>query len=533
MQFRELGKTPISDALPAGAEARQSPGYERLLAEIGKLSSLQGAAAVDWEAVVISAAEVLEKQAKDIPAAVYLCVGLAHTRGMEGLADGVRILSDLLACWWDTCFPPLKRLRARANMLSWWHERLAQWLSAAPSPIPAALRDDLLASLDELDGRLGVCLPDLPPLRDLKERVQGLETEAPVEPPAQEETAGTASEAAMPKSAAPEKAVTEEAVAPPAAPVNMAEKPSPATPPQPPAASSAPPADAQEALAGMLAAARTYAALAFTGGLPESFVAWTALYAALWGRIDRLPPASDGVTALPAPPEEDLDSCRRLLAAGRAAESAAALARLLPACPFCLDAQHLLFQALTTCGRPLDAARVRSECRELTRRLPGVAQLAFADGRPFAGAETRQWLSDTEAAAGGAVPSPATDAAEETIRQARAAAANGDLPAALDMLEELRRRHGATSAQAFSPRIEQTRLLLAGGHAQAAAPLAEALEECITRHRLEDWQPDACLDALRVCHAVWTNLETPEARQRAAATAAAICRLRPSCSPYL
>ena len=75
--------------------------------------------------------------------------------------------------------------------------------------------------------------------------------------------------------------------------------------------------------------------------------------------------------------------------------------------------------------------------------------------------------------------------------------------------------------------------LLAGGHAQAAAPLAEELEESITRHRLDDWQRDACLDALRVCHAVWAQLETPEARQRATATAAAICRLRPSCSPYL
>ena len=528
MQFRELGKTPVSDALPAGAEARQSPEYERLLEETGKLSSLQGAAAVDWETVVTSAAAVLEKQAKDIPAAVYLCMGLAHTRGMEGLADGVRILADLLACWWDTCFPPLKRLRARANMFTWWHERMAQWLSAAPSPIPAALRDELLASLDELDGRLGVCLPDLPPLRDLKERVQALEAEAPAQPTAREATAREAAEAATPKAPTPE-----EAAAPPAAPVKTAEKPMPATEPQPPTAALAPPADAQEALANMLAAARAYAALAFAGGLPESFVAWSALYAALWGRIDRLPPASDGITALPAPPEEDLDSCRRLLASGRAAESAAALARLLPACPFCLDAQRLLFQALTACGRPLDAARVRSECRELTRRLPGVAQLAFTDGRPFADAETRQWLNETEAAAEGAAPSPATDAAEETLRQARAAAANGDLPAALDMLEELRRRHGAASAQAFFPRIEQARLLLAGGHAQAAAPLAEELEESITRHRLDDWQRDACLDALRVCHAVWAQLETPEARQRATATAAAICRLRPSCSPYL
>lgn len=530
MDFRELGKRPISDAAPAGAEARQSPEYERLLEETGKLGSLQGAAAVDWDVVVASAAAVLEKQAKDIPAAVYLCVGLAHTQGMDGLAAGVRVLADLLACWWDACFPPLKRLRARANMFSWWHERVAQWLAAAPAAaLPAALRDDLLTSLEELDGQLGERLPDLTPLRDLKERVQSFDVEAAPVQAAVADTAAVAEEVSP--AATPQESLTP----PPAAAPQPAATPAPAAPPAPPAARAATPADAQEALADVLGAARAYVALAFAGGLPDTFVAWSALYVVLWGRIDKLPPASDGETALPAPPEEDLDSCRRLLASGRAGDAAAALARLLPACPFCLDAQRLLFQALTACGRPLDAARVHGECRELTRRLPGIAQLTFAGGRPFADAETRQWL--TEQAAPETSPSGAdtagADTADDAVRQARAAAAQGDLPGALDLLDAARRQEGFISAGAFSLRIEQTRLLLAAGHAQAAAPLADELAETIRRHELEDWQRDLCVDALRVCHAVWSGLETPEARQRAAEAAAAIARLRPSRSPYL
>lgn len=531
MQFRELGKRPISETAPAGTESRQSPEYERLLEETGKLGSLQGAAAVDWDVVVASAAAVLDKQAKDIPAAVYLCVGLAHTKGMDGLAAGVRVLADLLACWWNDCFPPLKRLRARANMFVWWHERVAQWLSAAPAAIPAALRDELLASLDELDGLLGVCLPDLPPLRDLKERVQNIEAEGPevaVDIPAREEAAKETSEEAAPKEDIPKDVATP----PPAAPTQTTETPAPATPPSQPAAPSTPPTDTREALANVLSAARAYVALAFADGLPDTFVAWSALYAVLWGRIDKLPPAEGGMTALPAPPEEDLDSCRSLLASGRAAEAAAALARLLPACPFCLDAQRLLFQALTTCGRPLDAARVLEECRGLTGRLPGVAQLAFADGRPFADAETRQWLTEQPTTAKASPPSGASTA-DDAVQRARAAAAEGDLPGALDLLEEARRRDGSASVHAFPLRIEQTRLLLAGGHAQAAASLADELTATIRRHELETWQPATCLDALLVCHAVWSGLETPEARQRAAETAAAIVRLRPSRSPYL
>ena len=94
------------------------------------------------------------------------------------------MLADLLANWWQTCFPPLKRLRARVNILVWWRDRILPLLDAPHAPIAPALRDDLLTSLRELDATLGDVLPDLPPLRDLLERVQRLEVteEAPATP---------------------------------------------------------------------------------------------------------------------------------------------------------------------------------------------------------------------------------------------------------------------------------------------------------------------------------------------------------------
>ena len=165
-------------------------------------------------------------------------------------------------------------------MLSWWHERMAQWLAAAPAAaVPAALRDDLLASLEELDAQLGDRLPDLPPLRDLKERVQSLDVEAaPAQTAETEAAATTAAETAPSGAAAPQ-----EDVPPPAPAPQPAATPALAAPPAPSAASPAtPPADAQEALTALLAAARAYVALAFAGGLPDTFVAWSAFYAVLW-----------------------------------------------------------------------------------------------------------------------------------------------------------------------------------------------------------------------------------------------------------
>lgn len=517
MQLRELGRLPVSDTAPAGTEPRQSADYERLLEETARLSSLQGAAAVNWNTVVESAAAVLERQAKDIPAAVYLCVGLTHNDGLRGLADGVRVLADLLANWWQTCFPPLKRLRARVNMLVWWRDRILPLLDAPHDPIEPALRDDLLTSLRELDATLGDVLPDLPPLRDVVERVQRLEiTEEAATPPAPAPVPEPTPSAqqAVPAAPAPSPPV------PPAAPIS----PAPATPP---------PADAEAAMTAYLAAARAYAALAFADQLPATPAAWSALYVTLWGRIEKLPPADNQLTALPAPQEEDLAACRSLLAGGRPAEAAAAVARLLPACPLCLDAQLLLFTALTACGRTADAALVQREARALAARLPGLTALKFADGQPFADGGTRRWLH-AEDSAPAADRGPAADDETESLRaKAREAAAGGNPAAALDMLEDARRRMGERSARAFPLRMEQARLLAQAGHAQAAVPLAEELEHDMEARGLADWQPELCLEALCICHAVWSGLETPEARTRAATIAAAICRIRPSRSPFL
>ena len=77
-------------------------------------------------------------------------------------------------------------------------------------------------------------------------------------------------------------------------------------------------------------------------------------------------------------------------------------------------------------------------------------------------------------------------------------------------------------------------VVLASGRPTAGVkPLAEELEHSLEARGLADWQPELCLEALCICHAVWSGLETPEARTRAATIAAAICRIRPSRSPFL
>jgi type VI secretion system protein VasJ len=62
---------------------------------------------------------------------------------------------------------------------------------------------------------------------------------------------------------------------------------------------------------------------------------------------------------------------------------------------FWLDIQWYLHQALSKAGTPWDrwTAVVRQDLALLLERLPGLEQLAWSDGSPFADDVTRNWIA--------------------------------------------------------------------------------------------------------------------------------------------
>ena len=121
MDILELGRKPINESNPVGDDVRYEPEFEQLQQEIDKLSIASASGeGIDWNYVVKLASLILSEKSKNLQAATYLAAALVETEGVSGLLQGVTVLSDLVSTYWDTFYPPKKRMRGRINALKWW-----------------------------------------------------------------------------------------------------------------------------------------------------------------------------------------------------------------------------------------------------------------------------------------------------------------------------------------------------------------------------------------------------------------------------
>src|SRR5512140_1842972 len=127
-QLREKAKTwiePCSAAAPAGGAAKTNPQYEAVITEMAKLEAVTGGQ-IDWNMVLDSSSKVLQSVSKDLRIATYMAYGLYQTQGLEGLATGLVLVSEIMDRYWPGLFPELARLRGRVNALGWLIERTAE-----------------------------------------------------------------------------------------------------------------------------------------------------------------------------------------------------------------------------------------------------------------------------------------------------------------------------------------------------------------------------------------------------------------------
>lgn len=509
MNLDDIGRTPIPGASPAGQDSHYESAFAQLQAEIDKLSSVTAGGAVDWVRVVDLAGEVLSTQSKDLTAAAYLAVGLAQTRGLDGLGLGARILGDLTTTFWEDCFPPKKRLRGRMAAYAWWQEKILAWLrnTPEPEPMPDERHHALLVDVQALDKTLGELLPDFPPMSDLISVLRRLpvisEPAAPEAPQAQAGAAASAPFAASPQAAAP-----------------------------------AAPQDARSARAALADAALGFAALAGREDPADPWV-WRATRLGAWLKLKGLPPAEGGRTMLPPPEQALKNALLSLLSQGRFLEAAQAAEEQVTAELFWLDPHRIAAKALEALGAEYAAAHsaVCAEMRVFLAWLPGVEQLAFSDGTPFADAETRAWLSSL-AAPDGARPGPGgADAGPgDELAKARAEAekrfAGQDVAGALDVLGQAERR-AASGPVRLRLMLAQMSLLGRAGHWSVAVSLAEAVVGEVERRGLEDWDPELALEALLATREAYAGLGGEGGLTKAREYAASAARIRPSAALHL
>ena len=186
MIIRELGRSPINSTNTAGEDIRYDPLFESLQAEIDAKPSA-GSSGVNWKKVVEMATIILEKRSKDILVASYLAVGLLRTEGVpQGLLNGLVLLNDLMHEFWENMFPPVKRMRGRAQALGWWVERTEAVLGGVTdlAPIAVETQQELSSTAEALHDLISEKCPDAPSLRRILEFVRVLPVETEEQPEA-------------------------------------------------------------------------------------------------------------------------------------------------------------------------------------------------------------------------------------------------------------------------------------------------------------------------------------------------------------
>lgn len=489
--------TPISDALPAGNEARASDEYEAVANEIEKLTSISSTAPIDWALVEQQGSELLAKQSKDFMLAAWLSAAWVDRHGVNGLVAGLALHAYYIEHYWDTGFPPLKRIRGRRNALSWWIERCTEWLNSQTlEPLEPDTWMALVENAEKIDRSLAELDPEAPTLMGFVRQLKALDQiELAAEPVVADEPTVSPDVAAA--AAATDQHTEAPITAVPATPVvaTIAAQKSVIIPPVLPVTAGTdltslddiisalgPVNHALGQLSNALMALDRFNPLAIE---MNRFAARSTLL--------QHPPAQDQTTALMAPPVAIMDAFQIVCGTANAEGMIEFCESRLPAFPFWLDLDYQSargFAMLEERGAVMRQTIINNALAFI-ERLPGIELLHFSDGTPFASAETQQWLAECRAQQSG--PS-SDDSVQSAFECAKKTLHAGKTNEALAIYHELARQTSTRRVQ-FLARIGMADALISTRADVDPLPYVRALADDCQHYQLADWEPELAAQA--------------------------------------
>jgi len=483
MELAELGKQPIRPEQPAGDDVRYDPLYEELQAEVDKFSSPSASGAVDWDKVVKLSSDILSQKSKDLLVASYLAVALMQTKKFEGVETGSRIYRDLIEGHWDALFPTKARMRGRIAAIEWWAEKAESVLEQLPKgPFAEERINALNENLQKVDQLLAEYLEEAPSIRPLLDFVGTLEAIAPPPEPKAPEPKPVSAPPRPPEGSLGTLGAEPSAPRVEEAPVEITSTEAAFT-------------VLEKALGDVARVAGSFREESLSN--PAAF---RLARVAAWSAVESLPPSEGGLTNIPVP--YNLESLRAFAGGGQDEAVVRAAEENLPECIVWLDLNFWAAEALTRLGEGHQAAAeaVRGETALLLRRLPGLEDLKFSDGTPFAGDDTREWIKGLAAGAGGSAEGSAgapADPAARGVREARELIAEGRTAEAVRRMQQ-GLRGCASRKDAFHWRVALCSLLVETPEARHALPHIEEILKEIDLFRLEEYDPELALKGLKV-----------------------------------
>lgn len=497
MDVRLVGKRPINPDYPTGTDVRYEPEFEQLQAEIDKLSSPSAEGSIDWKRVVKLAAQILGEKSKDLLVASYLAVAQIYTDGIDGLDIGSGVYLDVLTQYWDDLYPTKKRMKGRLGAIEWWVERTKAALETLQTRTtePKTI-GHIKENLEQIEKLLVKYLDESLSLGDIRKLIDNIhilsEGQQAAKPEDQTESRQQTSKPIAQKQPQITSSVGVEEIQ------NNT--------------------DAQRILKSGIKRIRQ--AVAYLGREDRSnprVYRWTRI--AMWSEVDKLPLATDGKTRIPPPLSVSqfrsaLDKLGERGDWGNLLESAESK-MFESEFVFWLDLNRYSSEALSHLGERFHNADevVRRETAFFIYRLPGLENLAFSDGTPFADTETKRWLrrisfdpgtSTAETLPSFQSTSPAHDNEKmaEEIARAHTLMREEKIADALDHLQQ-HIRACVSKREAMVWRLALIQILADSKRPTLALPHLEKIFLDIETYGLEDWDPEFAVELLRK---IWLSL---------------------------
>jgi type VI secretion system protein VasJ len=476
--FTELANRPISPESFAGEDVRYSPEYELLEGEIGRANALHDGRPTDWPKVLDSSTSLLREHSKDLRVAVWATWAMQQCESFAGLQAGLAMLLQLCEEHWDELHP--RKNRTRAASLGWLASRIDALLSAE-----IAVRDqlplfrDLANTLKRLETALSKNLGTeapllLPHCRRLEEMVQRASQGQP-------EPGSVGAVVAQVKQAATQLISSTSNI--------ENEK------------------DAHKTLRTQQDSARTLCAW----WLKQKATDQRALRLSrtlAWIAIDSLPERNaEQITALRGLPQDKLASYRERFDKGLYADLLVDLESSLARAPFWLDGQRLAWECLQALNAENAMREIEIQLALFLQRVPGIIELRFHDGAPFAEPATRGWIS-AHVLPHLQAPNTVRDEPprgeqqaiwELALQEALPLLRKDGLKAAVQLLKQgLQTAHGGR--QRFFWQLSMARLCYQAKKYELARTQLESLDQELRDNDLHDWEPELSLEVLHLLH---------------------------------
>ena len=499
--------------------------FEALKNEVDKLQALEGGK-VDWGMVASTADELLAERSKDFRVAIYYAAARAQLDGPMGLLEGLLLVRDLDAAFWETMFPALRRPKARGNLVGWMSSLTAPSIASYSPRAPDA---DVLAALDEVSREVDADLRDkladnYGGMGELRQAIRNVLTLVPKPAPPPAPPLSTSSSTAPERSALPPRAVA------------SFDAPAPTS-------------DAQGITLGALTdEASAMSAISEMGLLlrragdalrtadPANPLAYRYARTGAWLELVVAPPAEGGQTLVPSPPSGIREQLDAMVAAENwlgvitlAEESAAEYILWLDPHRYAANAMDRLGALFINAKKAL-----LRELAILTMRVPTMASLAFNDGTPFADGPTKMWLeAEVQPALGsgsaGGAGSSSASTLDGPVAEGRQLAASGRLAEAIELVTKAV-ASAPSPADRFRGRLALAKLCLSAEQFAIARAQLEGLDRLVELHHLDEWEPSLCADlyaALYAAHRGFNRGEEVSAEARAKESAAfqRLCQL--------